>query len=68
MHSLSLFLTYTASLLIYTNALAKEPSAFLGVSIGYYDILDNEDGTNVRIEYLHNENFILEGFKPWGGT
>lgn len=40
---------------------------YLGLSIGEFDAWDNDDATDLRVEYRHGESLIWE-IKPWFGA
>lgn len=42
-------------------------SGFLGLSLGYYDILDDQDGVDIRAEYRPHTDIVFKGLKPWIG-
>ena len=40
---------------------------FLALSLGYYDVFDEPDGVDARIEYRPQTNIIIDELKPWLG-
>ncbi len=59
------FLAAVMSVVAAAPARADDP-AFLALSAGYYDINDNFDAAEARIEYRHDEKFWI--FKPFAGV
>ncbi len=65
-------LVLLASLLIIVQILPKnvyaKTSGFLGLSIGYYNLFDdNHNASNFRAEYHPNKSIIFKKLKPWLG-
>jgi len=58
---LALWLTVAAQ-----PALAEGDPPFVSVGIGYYDINDNEDAAEFRVEYRSNKRLWV--FNPFGGV
>jgi len=40
---------------------------FLGLSIGYYDVLSNRNAVDFRLEYRPNKSVVFSHLKPWMG-
>lgn len=60
------FLSLLAVLAMGAPAQAQDPS-FISVGVGWYDINDDQDAVDVRLEYRSKEKFL--GFiKPWLGV
>lgn len=51
-------------------ALAQDSlhTGFLGISVGYYDVLDDQDGVDLRLEYRPNSSVFIENLRPWFGA
>lgn len=61
------FFIFILSLLLSVRVYA-EP-AFLGVSVGYFNLFDPPPAgeVDVRLEYRSNKSFIFKGLRPWAG-
>lgn len=46
---------------------AHADESMIGVGVGYYDIFDNEEAVDFRVEYRHAEP-VIWGIKPFGGA
>lgn len=47
------------------NAFAKTPS-FLGVSLGYYNVLEgHSEAVDLRIKYKHDRSVVFKNLRPW---
>ncbi|HLT79020.1 MAG TPA: acyloxyacyl hydrolase [Ferrovibrio sp.] len=55
-----------AALLVIPSAARADDPAFLALSAGYYDINDNYEAAEARIEYRHDKKFWI--FKPFAGV
>lgn len=66
--ALTAFLS-TSLLSIATPVIAQdaEPSYWLNVAIGYYDVFDEQDGVDVRAEFRSNTDVLIDNLKPWAG-
>ena len=61
-----------AALLASTPALAQDnfslPEGLWQFSIGYYDVFDDEEAVDLRIEYRPNSVIFVENLKPFVGA
>ncbi len=39
----------------------------LALSVGYYDVLDDQDGSDFRIEYRSKKTLLTDNLRPWAG-
>lgn len=49
------------------SVFAAGTRGFLGLSLGVYDVLDNEEAADLRAEYRPNVSFVFKRLKPWAG-
>lgn len=67
----TLFALTTAALLTSTSALAQNttlPEGLWQFSIGYYDVLDDEEAIDLRVEYRPNSIIFVDNLKPFVGA
>lgn len=65
LYILSLSTILTAPL---AHAADTDKPSFLGLSIGYYDVLDDQDGADFRIDYRPQSVVLLDQLKPFLGV
>lgn len=63
----SILITICCLLFLLSNANAKD-IGFLGLSVGYYNALDNDNNSaSVSVEYRPNTSIVFKKLKPWLG-
>lgn len=48
-------------------SVAEDEQGNMSYSIGYYDIRDNNEAVDFRLEYRSGKSILLENLKPWVG-
>lgn len=69
----TLFALTTAALLTSTSALAQDnnlqlPEGLWQFSVGYYDVFDDEEAIDLRVEYRPDSVVFVENLKPFVGA
>ncbi|MCB1651435.1 MAG: acyloxyacyl hydrolase [Alphaproteobacteria bacterium] len=68
--SFSLLFLCTTSVQAEENFALIKPSAqsdILKLAIGYYDVLDDQDGIDLRLEYQPSSVVFIDNLHPWAG-